>query len=112
MLPSDTALRKDIVQLLILRYGIATIINPLESLIYKHFKVVVTKEISLIETFKILIAHQPFTPQKPELFSVQQISSRCKRRIPSQVAGEYCGNEKNILAKGREDAIAVIVPEK
>lgn len=91
-------------------YSTGAVINPTGSLTDKYFEVVIMKEFSFIETLKMLFTHQPFNPQKLEVFSMQQISIRCKRRIPFQIDGEYCGKVKNIQARVIEDAIAVIVP--
>lgn len=93
-------------------YSTGAVINPSGSLTDQHFEVVVMKEISLIETLKMLFTHQPFNPQKLEIFSTQEITIRCKRRIPFQIDGEYCGKVKNIQARVIEDAFAVIVPKK
>lgn len=93
-------------------YSTGAVINPSGSLTDKRFEVVVMKEISFIETLKMLFTHQPFNPQKMEIFSTQHISIRCKSRIPFQIDGEYCGKVKNIQARVIEDAIAVIVPHQ
>ena len=92
-------------------YSTVQVINPSGSLTDKHFEVVVMKEISFIETLKMLFTHHPFNPEKVEIFSTQEISIHCKKRIPFQIDGEYCGKVKNIQARVIENAIAVMVPK-
>jgi diacylglycerol kinase family enzyme len=68
------------------------------------------KEISLIETLKMLFTHQPFNPKKVEVYSTQKVTIRCKKRIPFQIDGEYQGKVKNIEATIVSPAVSIIVP--
>jgi diacylglycerol kinase family enzyme len=91
-------------------YRTGAIINPMGSLLDNHFEVVVMKQISLLETLKILFTHQPFNPDKLVVYKAQQVHIRCKKRIPFQIDGEYRGKVKNIDATIFTNAISFIVP--
>jgi len=91
-------------------YRTGAIINPEGSLLDHHFEVVVMKQISLLETLKMLFTHQPFNPDKLVVFKAQQVHIRCKKRIPFQIDGEYRGKVKNIDAKIVTNAISIITP--
>jgi len=93
-------------------YSTGAVINPPGSLTDQHFELVVMKEISFLETLKMLFTHQPFDSEKVEIFPLQTATIRCKRRIPFQVDGEYIGKVKNIQARIIKEAIAVIVPHQ
>jgi hypothetical protein len=91
-------------------YRTGAIINPAGSLLDHHFEVVVMKQISLLETLKMLFTHQPFNPDKLVVYKAQQVHIRCKKRIPFQIDGEYRGKVKNIDAKIVTNAISIITP--
>lgn len=91
-------------------YSTGAIINPSGSLLDDHFEVIVLKEISMIETLKMLFTHQPFNPKKVEVLSTQKVTIRSKKRIPFQIDGEYKGKVKNIEASIIADAVSIIVP--
>ncbi|MEI8110647.1 MAG: YegS/Rv2252/BmrU family lipid kinase [Chitinophagia bacterium] len=93
-------------------YSTGAVINPPGSLTDQHFELVVMKEISFLETLKMLFTHQPFDSEKVEIFPLQSATIRCNRRIPFQVDGEYIGKVKNIQARIIKEAIAVIVPHQ
>lgn len=91
-------------------YSTGAIINPGGSMLDDHFEVIVMKEISLIETLKMLYTHQPFNARKVEKYSTKKVTIRCKRRMPFQMDGEYRGKVKNIEAAIVTNAISIIVP--
>jgi diacylglycerol kinase (ATP) len=91
-------------------YSTGAIINPSGSLLDDHFEVIVLKEISMIETLKMLFTHQPFNPKKVEVLSTQKVTIRSIKRIPFQIDGEYKGKVKNIEASIIADAVSIIVP--
>jgi len=91
-------------------YSTGAIINPGGSLLDEYFEVIVMKEISLIETLKMLFTHQPFNPKKVEVYSTQKVTIRCKKKIPFQIDGEYQGKVKNIEATIVSPAVSIIVP--
>jgi diacylglycerol kinase (ATP) len=91
-------------------YSTGAIINPSGSLLDDHFEVVVLKEISIIETLKMLFTHQPFNSKKVEVYSTKKVTIRSKKRIPFQIDGEYKGKVKNIEASIIADAVSIIVP--
>lgn len=93
-------------------YSTGAVINPSGSLTDKLFEVVIMKEISFVETLKMLFTHHAFNPKKLAVYATQQISIHCKGRIPFQIDGEYCGKVKNIQARIIENALAVFVPKQ
>src|SRR5688572_17792880 len=79
------------------RYGSGAVINPVGRLDDNLFEVVVVKEISLGELFKMIFSHKPYDSNKTEVFQTDVLSLRSGKKVHFQIDGEYLGkvNEVN-----------------
>lgn len=93
-------------------YGSGAVINPGGSLADELFEVIIIRKISFIEVFKMLISHDPFNPQKTEVFSTRSLQLKTSKKIHFQVDGEYLGKVDEIEAHLIPAALQIIVPNK
>ena len=80
-------------------YGTGAIINPEGKPDDGLFEIVVIRKLHLIELLKMLITHQPFHPDRIEVFQTKTVEINLKRKAYFQVDGEYLG--KTICIKAR-----------
>ena len=92
------------------QYGSGARINPIGTLDDKLFEVIAVKKISLLEIFKMIISHQPFDPQKTEVFQTETLLIRSRKKAHFQVDGEYLGKVNVVKADIVLDALEIIVP--
>lgn len=92
------------------KYGNGVVINPMGSLFDQLFEVVIIKQISLIEIFKMRFFSNQLDVTKTELLQTTHLVLASKRNLHFQVDGEYLGKTKNLVAEIIPDGITVIVP--
>ncbi|PZR23897.1 MAG: diacylglycerol kinase [Citrobacter freundii] len=94
------------------RYGSGAVINPLGRLDDELFEIVIVKEISFSEIFKMMVTHRAYDKRKTEVFQTSGIEIRSRRKAHFQVDGEYLGKTGKIKASIIKNALKVILPEE
>jgi diacylglycerol kinase (ATP) len=94
------------------QYGSGAIINPVGSLEDDLFEIIVVKQISIAEVFKMLITHEDFNPHKIEVFHARSLQMKLSRPIHFQVDGEYLGKVHEIEACLIPAALQMIMPKR
>jgi YegS/Rv2252/BmrU family lipid kinase len=92
------------------KYGTGAIINPIGKLDDELFEVIVVKEISFLEVFKMVFSHKPYDLNKTEVFQTNALSMRSAKKVYFQIDGEYLGKIQNLKASLLPNALEVIVP--
>jgi diacylglycerol kinase (ATP) len=94
------------------KYGTGAVINP-EGLIHDgKFELVIVREISLIEIFKMFLSNKRFDPQKVEIFQTTKALITTNSEVHFQVDGEYKGKVKKINAEILPSALNLLVENK
>jgi diacylglycerol kinase family enzyme len=91
-------------------YRTGAVINPDGSLFDDRFEVVVMKQISIVETLKMLIRSRSFDPEKLVIYPAQKVRIQCRKRIPFQIDGEFRGKVRFVEAEILPEAIQMWVP--
>jgi YegS/Rv2252/BmrU family lipid kinase len=91
-------------------YRTGAVINPEGSLFDDRFEVVVMKQISIVETLKMLIRSRSFDPEKLVIYPAQKVRIQCRKRIPFQIDGEFRGKVRFVEAEILPEAIQMWVP--
>lgn len=92
------------------KYGTGAVINPIGQLDDDVFEVIVIKQISFLEVFKMVFSHANYDPDKTEVFQTNELSMRSTKRVHFQVDGEYLGKTRAVNAVLVRDAVQVICP--
>jgi len=92
------------------KYGSGACINPEGKLDDEMFEVVVVKQVSIIEIFKMMVTHNPFDPNKTEVFQTRNLKIQSKRKAHFQIDGEYLGKVDNLEATILPGALQIMVP--
>jgi diacylglycerol kinase (ATP) len=93
------------------KYGTGALINPIGQLDDDVFEVIVVKQISFLEVFKMVFSHAAYDPDKTEVFQTKLLSMRSTKKVHFQVDGEYLGKIKDVNAVLVRDALQIIVPK-
>ena len=91
-------------------YGTGAIINPIGKLDDELFEVIVVKEISFLEVFKMFFSSLSYNLNKIEVFQTNELSMRSTKKVHFQVDGEYLGKIKILNATLMPHALQIIVP--
>ena len=92
------------------KYGTGALINPIGQLDDDVFEVIVVKQISFLEVFKMVFSHAIYDPDKTEVFQTNQLSMHATKKVHFQVDGEYLGKIKDLNAVIVPDALNLICP--
>jgi diacylglycerol kinase (ATP) len=92
------------------KYGTGALINPIGQLDDDVFEVIVVKQISPLEVFKMVFSHAAYDPDKTEIFQTNQLSMRSTKKVHFQVDGEYLGKIKAVNAVIVPGALQIICP--
>ncbi len=92
------------------RYGNGVVINPSGTLTDQLFEVVIIRQISFYEIFKMRFFSNHLNPKKTEVVQTSHLRLTSKRNLHFQVDGEYLGRTKVLTAEIIPDAINVVVP--
>lgn len=90
-------------------YGTGLKINPDGKLDDELFEIILVKDYSYLEIFKIWITKLPFNPKKIEVFQTSEVKIVSKHKAHFQVDGEYIGKVEKVQATILPAAISVIV---
>jgi diacylglycerol kinase family enzyme len=93
------------------KYGTGALINPDGDVADGKLEAVVVRKINLIELFKILISHQPFHPNRVEVFCTTKLEIKSKHHAYFQVDGEYRGRITELKAEIVPSSIEVMLPQ-
>lgn len=91
-------------------YRTGAVINPDGSLFDDRFEVVVMKQISIVETLKMLIRSRSFDPEKLVIYPAKKVQIQCRKRVPFQIDGEFRGKVRFVEAEILPEAIQMWVP--
>ncbi len=92
------------------KYGTGAHINPDGRLDDEFFEIVVVKKISFTEIFKMVVTHMPYDHTKTQVFQVQSLEMKSRRKAHFQVDGEYLGKVNTVRASVMPAALRVMVP--
>lgn len=90
------------------QYGNGVVINPEGSLEDHCFEVIVVRQVSFSEIFKMRVTHRPYDPRKTELFHTAKLTIRSRRKVHFQIDGEYKGKVNKLQAELLPRALYVI----
>lgn len=93
------------------KYGTGAVINPIGQLDDDVFEVIVIKQISVLEVFKMVFSHQPYDTDKTEVFQTNSLIMHSIKKVHFQVDGEYLGKVRGVNAVLMPDALQIIVPK-
>ena len=91
-------------------YGTGACINPDGDLSDGFFEVVILRQLSLIELFKMVVRHRPFDPRKTEIIQADNMTITTRKKAHFQIDGEYLGKIKQVKANILPKALKVIIP--
>lgn len=91
-------------------YGTGACINPDGDLSDGFFEVVILRQLSLIELFKMVLRHRPFDPRKTEIIQADNVTITTRKKAHFQIDGEYLGKIKQVKANILPKALKIIVP--
>ena len=79
-------------------YGSGLKINPDGKLDDKLFEVILVKDYSYLEIFRVWLSKGRFNPKKVEVFQTDTLNITSKHSEHFQIDGEYLGKVKNVTA--------------
>lgn len=91
------------------KYGTGAVINPDGKIDDGRFELVVVRQISIIELFKMFLSGKPFNPKKVEIFQTTNAEITIEKAIHFQIDGEYKGKINEVKAAILPSALNVIV---
>jgi diacylglycerol kinase (ATP) len=92
------------------KYGNGVVINPIGKLDDNFFELIVIKKISFYEIFKMNSSKVSFNKEKTEIFQINALSMKSRRKVHFQIDGEYLGKVKEVNAIIVPNALQVIIP--
>lgn len=92
------------------KYGTGACINPVSDLSDGIFEVVLIKQLSLLETLKMLFIRRPFNPHKTEIIRARKVYIHTPKKAEFQIDGEYMGKVTTVAAEVIPRSLAVFVP--
>jgi diacylglycerol kinase (ATP) len=92
-------------------YGTGAIINPIGDLEDEYFEVIVMKQISFLEVFKMVVSHQSYDEEKTKVYQTNSLTMKSKRKVHFQIDGEYLGKINTVTANLVPDSLQVRVPK-
>ncbi|MBC9933481.1 diacylglycerol/lipid kinase family protein [Chitinophaga qingshengii] len=92
------------------KYGTGACINPVSDLSDGIFEVVLIKQLSLLETLKMLFIRRPFNPHKTEIIRARKVYIHTPKKAEFQIDGEYMGKVTTVAAEIIPRSLAVFVP--
>ncbi|KIA90487.1 diacylglycerol/lipid kinase family protein [Kaistella jeonii] len=92
------------------KYGSGAVINPSGDLEDELFEVIVIKQISILEIFKMMVTHTAFNPQKTEVLKTNILKMELSKKMHFQVDGEYLGKVNEVEAYLIPAALEIRVP--
>ena len=91
-------------------YGTGAVINPIGDLEDDYFEVIVIKQISFMEVFKMMVSHKSYDEDKTKVYQTSSLIMKSRKKVHFQIDGEYLGKVKEVSANINADALTVRVP--
>ena len=91
-------------------YGTGVCINPDGNLGDGLFEVVILRQLSVIELFKMVFRHRPFDPRKTEVIQASNVIITTRKKAHFQIDGEYLGKVKQVKAEILPQALKILTP--
>ena len=91
-------------------YGTGAVINPIGDLEDEYFEVIVIKQISFLEVFKMVVSHESYDDEKTKVYQTNSLTMKSRKKVHFQIDGEYLGKIKEVSANINADALTVRVP--
>jgi YegS/Rv2252/BmrU family lipid kinase len=92
------------------KYGTGAEINPGGSLTDGSFEVIIIRKLTLIQLFRMLISHKPFSPDCIEIIQTKKAIITARERNHFQVDGEYCGKTNSITTEIIPSSLKILIP--
>lgn len=92
-------------------YGTGAIINPIGNLEDDYFEVIVIKQVSFLEVFKMVVSHKSYDDEKTKVYQTNSLIMKSRKKVHFQIDGEYLGKVKEISANINADALTVKIPQ-
>jgi len=93
------------------KFGTGANINPNGKINDGKFEVLIFKSLDFFEIFKTMNEDFEMDPEFVETISTNRVTVRCKKKIPFQTDGEYCGETDKVVATMLTQKIRIAVPE-
>jgi diacylglycerol kinase (ATP) len=91
-------------------YGTGACINPDGNLSDGFFEVVILRQLSILELFKMIVRRRPFDPRKTEIIQADNVTISTRKKAHFQIDGEYLGKIKQVNANILPKALKLIIP--
>lgn len=91
-------------------YGTGACINPDGDISDGFFEVVILRQLSILEIFKMVFRHRPFDPRKTEVIQADNVTITTRKKAHFQIDGEYLGKIKQVKANILPKALKLIIP--
>ncbi|MVT41727.1 YegS/Rv2252/BmrU family lipid kinase [Chitinophaga oryziterrae] len=91
-------------------YGTGACINPDGDLSDGLFEVVIIRQLSLKEIFKMMVRRSPFDQQKVEIIHAKNVTITTGKKSHFQIDGEYLGKIKHVKAAIVPKALKILIP--
>ena len=91
------------------KYGTGFKINPDGKLDDEEFEVVIVKDYSYSEIFKMWLTKLPVNPKKIAVYQTKSLTVHTKRKAHLQVDGEYQGKQSEVKAILAPERVNVII---
>ncbi len=92
-------------------YGTGAVINPIGNLDDEYFEVIVIKQISFLEVFKMVVSHQNYDEEKTKVYQTNSLTMKSRKKVHFQIDGEYLGKINTVTANLVPDSLQVRVPK-
>lgn len=92
-------------------YGTGAVINPIGNLDDEYFEVIVIKQISFMEVFKMVVSHQNYDEEKTKVYQTNSLTMKSRKKVHFQIDGEYLGKVNAVVANLIPDALQIKVPK-
>lgn len=93
------------------KYGTGALINPIGNLDDEYFEVIVIKQISFLEIFKMVVSHQSYDEEKTKMYQTNSLTMKSRKKVHFQIDGEYLGKVNAITANLVPNALPIKVPK-
>ena len=91
-------------------YGTGALINPIGNLEDEYFEVIVIKQISFLEVFKMVVSHESYDEDKTKVYQTSSLTMKSRKKVHFQIDGEYLGKVNEVSANINADALTIRVP--
>ncbi len=93
------------------KYGTGAVINPDGTVDDGIFEVVIMREFTLVQLFKMFLSYKNFNPKHVEILKTKKARIETTKNIHFQVDGEFKGKVKHVKAEIRASALNLLLPD-